>query len=384
MKEESEKYILKVNEPILTGAMHLDKILMHMANNDGSDTYFLTNDPVWMSIQGKKRLVLDRKLGRKEMESIITHITDTSASIGKLGKGEQVNHAYEIKEKETINNKIVTKRFRFRVNAVTTTKSGSTGMSITVRTIPTTPPLVSTLGVEDSIIEVFKKSKQGLILVSGATGSGKSTLLASLIRECLACPDGHHHLVTIESPVEFVFDDVPKPSSLVSQIQVDQGVACFADGVINSLRMAPTMIEIGETRDKETAQAAIDASNTGHLVMTTLHSNTAAATVERYVSLFSTDSERRKAKIDLINETKLIISQALVPTVDGKRTAIKEYIILNKEIRDFLYEDLELMTKRMGEAVQRWGHPMSKDIKAKLDAGLISKEQADRLLYNYE
>ncbi len=378
-----KKYAIKIAEPVLIGELHLDKILMHMVKHGGSDTFFLTEDPIWMSLLGKKEIVLDRRLSKKDVESFISYITNTTASIGKLGKGERINHAYEIKiKKEDENKRRIVERHRFRINAVTTTKNGTTGIAITARTIPTTPPSASSLGVEQEIIDVFKKSKKGLILVSGATGSGKSTLLASLISECLMDIDGNHHLVTIESPVEFIFDDIKKPSSLVNQLQVGQGIESFHEGVVNSLRMAPTMIEIGETRDAETAEAAIDASNTGHLVLTTLHANSASATVERFVSLCK--GQEKKARIDLVSETKMIITQQLVPTIDGKRTAIKEFLIFNREIREFLFEDLDNLTRRVGEAVRKWGQPMEKDIIRKRDMGVISDKVAEVLLYNYE
>lgn len=377
---------IKIDTPKIDPTRHVNQILKHMVDVGGSDAFFLTGDKVWISRYSKKIPIVNRILDKKDLEGIIAYITKSPASIAKLGKGEKVDHAYEIKEKVKTEDGFEVKRLRFRINAIQSRRSGVTGITITCRTIPSEPPKASDLGVEQKMIDLVKYSKQGLVLVSGGTGHGKSTLMASLLAEAITSEDGNHNLVTIESPVEFTFDTLYKPSSFCTQIQVGkgQGVDTFSDGVENALRMAPSIIEIGETRDRGTAIAALDASNTGHLVLTTLHANTAAGTIDRYVSLFDTDSEKQRAANNLINETKLIVSQRLVPTIDGKRTAIREYIYLNKEVREFILEDTSNITQRVSLAVEKFGHSMLKDIQLKLDQNIISEEEARKLRYSYE
>lgn len=377
---------VKIDTPKIDPTRHVDQILMKMVEVGGSDAFFITGDKIWISRYSKKLPIVNRVLDKKDIEGIIAHITKSPAAIAKLGKGERVDHAYEIKIRKQTETGIKLERYRFRVNAVTTRRSGSTGITITCRTIPSEPPKASDLGVEQRMIDLVKYSKQGLVLVSGGTGHGKSTLMASLLAEAITSVDGNHNLVTIESPVEFTFETLEKPSSFCSQIQVGngQGVDTFGEGVENALRMAPTIVEIGETRDLATAEAALNASNTGHLVLTTLHANTAAGSIDRFVSLFNSDSEKSRAANNLINETKLIVSQRLVPTIDGKRTAIREYIFLDKAVRQFILEDISNITQRVQMAVKKYGRSMLDDIQEKVDNKIISEEEANKLRYTYE
>ncbi|PJF38600.1 MAG: defect in organelle trafficking protein DotB (ATPase), partial [Phototrophicales bacterium] len=202
-------------------------------------------------------------------------------------------------------------RLRFRVNAVSCLRKGRRSITITLRSIPTTPPTYQTLGVEDEIIEACLKSSQGICLVAGATGHGKSTLLASILRGLLEVNEGAENLVTIEHPIEFVYDDVNKGSALVTQMEVGRDIASFSKGVENALRMAPTTILIGESRDQETITKTIEAGNTGHLAYSTLHANSVSASIARMVSACDVEIQN-KIKVDLIDALKLIVAQRLL------------------------------------------------------------------------
>ena len=185
---------------------------------------------------------------------------------------------------------------------------------------------------------------QGVVYVTGATGSGKSTLLASIIRHLAENEESNRKILTYEAPIEFVYDGLEMPNSIVSQSEIPRHLPSFAAGVRNALRRKPRLILVGEARDQETMSAVLEAALTGHPVYTTLHSNGVAETMRRLVTTFPAD-ERHGRTIDILETIRLAIWQKLVPTVDGKRVALREYLIFTDEVRDILLDvDLEKIT----------------------------------------
>ncbi|MGD1524386.1 type IV pilus twitching motility protein PilT [Vibrio owensii] len=360
------------------GIEYLNKMLEHMENHGGSDLFIMGGSEVWMSMYSRKVRVTRRKLTDKEVESILLAL-DGTAAIGKIGSGKPINTAHEFKTQESVGK---TFRHRFRVNAVGCLRSGRKSATITLRSIPTTPKHHSTLGIEEDILNVCRLADQGLILVVGATGNGKSTLLSSVLRDQVEDPEGNRNLITIEEPIEFVYDDVEKPTSFVTQMEVGRDVPSFGEGVINSLRMAPTTILIGEARDYETVSSALEASVTGHVVFSTVHANSVAETFERLVAVFP-EKLKDKARYELIQSIKLIVAQRLIPTVDGKRVAIREYLELTHEAKEILMASQNL-TSAAFQAVEAHGRSMMADVEDKLAAGLISEKTYERQKANYE
>ena len=204
------------------------------------------------------------------------------------------------------------------------------------------------------------KGAKNFILTS-ATGSGKSTLLAAIIRNITEDVDSNRKVLTYEAPIEFVFDNVEKVSSVVSQSEIPRHLPSFAAGVRNALRRKPRLILVGEARDPETISAVMEAAMTGHPVYTTLHSNSVAETIRRLVVSFPPE-ERQGRTIDIIETVRLVISQRLVPTVDGKRVALREYLVFNEEIRDILLEtDILNITNTVRKLVREQGRTMAAD-----------------------
>lgn len=357
-------------------------MLFAMSVKEGSDLFVMGGNYVWMSIHGRKEQVTKRSLKDNEVNSLLQAIYGDNAK-SVLGSRKPINTQYEFKrEVESPDGILRKKRFRFRVNAVGCQRNGRNSVIITIRTIPTTPPTAKELGIEKDILDVCRAADQGLILVVGATGNGKSTLLASILRDQLEDPEGHRNMVTIEAPIEFVYDTIIAPTSFVTQLEVGRHIDNFHAGVVNSLRMAPTTILVGEARDYETISSAINASSTGHVVFSTVHANSVAETFQRMISEYPKDMQHQAA-YNLIQATKLVVAQRLIRTVDGKRTAIREYLILTQEIKDALLNG-DNIAQTAFSVVEKYGRPIMADVQEKFNSRIISKELFERMKLNYQ
>jgi defect-in-organelle-trafficking protein DotB len=281
--------------------------------------------------------------------------------------GKDIDTHYEIKPNRL-------DRYRFRINGTGCQVEGHDGIQLTARTIPTTPPTLDSMSLPQPIIDAIAP-EQGVVYVTGATGSGKSTLLAAIIRQIVEDQDSNRKVLTYEAPIEFVFDSIEKKSSIVSQSEIPRHLPSFAAGVRNALRRKPRLILVGEARDPETIAAVMEAAMTGHPVYTTLHSNSVAETIRRLVITFPPD-ERQGRTVDIIETVRLVISQRLVPTQEGKRVAIREYLVFNEKIRDILLEtDILAITNTVRKLVKQYGRTIEADAEEKYAAGVISKRQ---------
>jgi len=202
---------------------------------------------------------------------------------------------------------------RFRVNVFT--QRGH--YSIILRKLSTDIPSVDQLNLPP-IFHTIAKEKTGLVLVTGATGSGKSTTLAALLNELNESKA--IHIVTLEDPVEFVH---PQKKATFNQREMGNDFSTFAAGLRASLRQAPKVILVGEMRDRETVEIGMSAAETGHVVLTTLHTINAGQTINRIVGMFD-QSEEQQIRIRLAETIRWIVSQRLLPKVGGGRIAALE------------------------------------------------------------
>ncbi len=217
---------------------------------------------------------------------------------------------------------------RFRVNAFK--QRGS--VSIVMRFIPFGVPAFEDLDLPESIKKLAFEER-GIILVTGTTGSGKSTTLASMID--LVNRSVAKHIVTIEDPIEFLHRD---KKSLINQREVGSDTQSFAKALRRVLRQDPDTILVGEIRDSETAQIALSAAETGHLVISTLHTVDATETINRVIDLFP-PHERGQVRTMLAGTIRGIIGQRLLRTKDGKgRAAACEVMVATGRIRDFILD----------------------------------------------
>ncbi|HVU06910.1 MAG TPA: PilT/PilU family type 4a pilus ATPase [Verrucomicrobiae bacterium] len=287
----------------------LDNILATMlaSQPEVSDVLFTTDRPPQVESYGElKPVILDPPIGRLtpyQTEVIALNlIGDNYQHIEQLLRQGSCDTAYALSEKA-----------RFRVNIF----SQRGNYSIVCRQLNTLIPSLEKLKMPEIFKEVAKE-KTGLVLVTGSTGSGKSTTLAAILNEINQVKPVH--IVTLEDPVEYVH---PHIKATFNQRELGVDFDSFANGLRAALRQAPKIILVGEMRDRETVKIALSAAETGHLVLSTLHTINAGETVNRILGMFESD-EQEQIRIRLADSLRWIVSQRLAPKVGGGRHALIE------------------------------------------------------------
>jgi twitching motility protein PilT len=256
---------------------------------------------------------------------------------------------------------------RFRVNAFK--QRGSVAAAL--RVVDSTIPDPVKLGLPPSVIDLYKK-KRGLILVTGPTGSGKSTTLASLIgqinknRSC--------HVITLEDPIEYLHSH---NKSIVNQREMGLDSMSYSNALRAALRQDPDVILVGEMRDLETISIAVTAAETGHLVLSTLHTTGAVSTIDRVIDVFP-PHQQQQIRIQLAAVLQAVISQQLVPTSDNKgRVAAFEILHINQAVRNLIREQKTHQILSIMQTNKRMGmQTMDDALLDLLRMDFISKEQA--------
>jgi len=217
---------------------------------------------------------------------------------------------------------------RYRVNAYK--QRGSVAMAF--RLVGTQVPEPEELGVPGSVIDLYQR-KRGLVLVTGPTGSGKSTTLAAIIDKINNNRDAH--VITLEDPIEYLHQH---KMSMVNQREIGLDSDNYANALRAALREDPDVILVGEMRDFETISVAITAAETGHLVLSTLHTIGAASTVDRVIDVFP-PHQQQQIRVQLANVLEAVVSQQLIPTADGRgRVAAFEVMHANHAVRNLIRE----------------------------------------------
>lgn len=215
---------------------------------------------------------------------------------------------------------------RFRINVFHS--QGAPGACF--RFIPSAIPSFEWMGVPLALARRMASLPSGLVLITGVTGSGKTTTLAGLVE--MINQAGHRRIVTVEEPIEYIFQ--PAGSSVISQREVGLDVDCFAEGLKYALRQDPDVILCGEIRDRETAQMAISAAETGHLVMSTLHTQDAKGAITRMIDVFPVD-QHQDVRGQLSLSLRFVVSQRLLPNVnpEERRVLALEVLVATDPVR---------------------------------------------------
>ena len=292
--------------------MNFMQMLGELNRHQGSDLYLSTGTPAHIRANGVMNPIGSPLLPGQSAELLDQVLTD--AQRAEFDVKPELNFA--ISESGV---------GRFRVNAFK--QRGE--VSVVARSIKTDIPSLPSLGLPP-ILKTLAMAPRGLILFVGSTGSGKSTSLASMIDYRNANAQGH--IITIEDPIEFVHSH---KQSVVNQREVGMDTDSYQDALENTLRQAPDVILIGEIRTRETMEHAIAFAETGHLCLSTLHANNANQALDRIINFFPED-RRNQLLLDLSLNTRAIVSQRLVRTLQGGRTAAVEVLLGSPRIQDLI------------------------------------------------
>ena len=294
----------------------IQELLQYVIDNKASDLHVVVGAPPTVRLDGALVPVAGE------------------AAVTPLSAGQLINGVLSAEQKEvlTVNRELdfsftLAEKARFRVNAYQ--QKGS--MAAAFRLVPAVIPGVEELGLP-KICHQFAALKQGFILVTGPTGHGKSTTLAAMLEEINKTRPVH--IVTIEDPVEYVYAST---KALVSQREIRQDTHSWEIALRSVLREDPDVVLIGEMRDFETIAAALTIAETGHLVFATLHTNSAAQTVDRIVDVFP-EKQQAQIRLQLSGTLEAVFSQRLIPAIGGGRRPATEILIATPAVQTSIRE----------------------------------------------
>ncbi|MBN8909758.1 MAG: Flp pilus assembly complex ATPase component TadA, partial [Rhodospirillales bacterium] len=294
----------------------LDSLLTWAFRARASRVSFQTGHPVWLMIHGRNHQATGGSLDEGEFSQIVNHLYGADG-MARLQGGKDFDTAYAIAIDRST-------RLRFRLNATPTRTARRDGGNIVLRPIADMPPSLDAQLVEPGILEAYRP-REGMVIVSGGNGSGKSTLIAGMTVAKLLDPEGNYNIVEGAAPVEFLLERVRGVSSTINQTEIPRDMPSFPLFIRGCMRREPTDIIVGECRDSETMGAAIQAAISGHVLTTTVHANDVALTMQRIASLCPAD-ERDNLISAVAQSLRLVINQRLAQSVDGGRTALREFL----------------------------------------------------------
>jgi twitching motility protein PilT len=330
-----------------------------------SDLHVVVDHPPVLRVHGDLRELNQNPLDGQTVRDLLVPLCPSQA-MGRFHTDKNVDFALEL----TLDDRAQ----RYRANYF---MSGQQ-MGACFRVIPSTIPDFQWAGFPEELAQRLAHHRNGLVLFTGVAGSGKTTSLAMIIN--LLNQEGGYRIITIEEPVEYLF---PKTSrSMVTQREVGLDVHTFADGLKYSLRQDPDVILVGEIRDRETAQMALSAAETGHLVFSTLHTRDAKGAISRYADLFPQDVQR-DIRSQLALSLRAVISQHLLPSVHKgeKRVLALEIMFNNTPIASAIrFGKIESIDTNIltGRAVGM--RTLDESIKVLFKEGRISRETAERFV----
>ena len=340
-------------------SLNLDTILKIAQKIGASDTHLKVGRPPCYRIDGKVRPVKDLPtLNKDDLKQMVKQILKSDEKMAELDVKKNLDPAYE---SEAVG--------RYRVNIFY--QRGN--YSIVMRTIPTQIPHIDDINLP-AVIKEISLEERGLILVTGITGSGKSTTLAAMID--YINENKNAHILTIEDPIEFVHKD---KKCVINQREIGQDATTFADALRAALRQDPDVILVGEMRDLETIETALHAAETGHLVMSTLHTLDAKETINRIISQYP-PHHQEQVRMQLAEVLKAVISQRLLPKKEGKgRVPAIEILRTSARVRDCI--KVKEKTSELSDAMVQ-GHitmgmqTFDQSLLDLFNKGIISYEEA--------
>ncbi len=299
----------------------IDDLLLASTRHKASDLLVRTGDRIRMRINGAWVSVSPDKIpppSRELVKDMIAHMLRHSFIHVDIETSKNLDFQYSLEDVA-----------HFRIHVLRTNNNFGIVSRVIPKDIPTFTDLRS-----PPVINDICQNRNGLVLMAGATGSGKSTTMAAMLQHIIETKPVH--VVTLEDPIEFRYGTTHKGT--VSQRQVGIDVETYTQGLMDALREAPDIIVAGEARDREVIQLALQAAETGHLVMATVHATTAIGTLQRIMSTFGLD-EQDAIRERLSENLRAVVVQKLLPLKNGKgRVAAQEIMIVNSVIRHFILD----------------------------------------------
>lgn len=296
---------------------NLHDLLKYMIEKGASDLHLTTGLPPAIRVDGRVRAIPGTEAMTATQTKDLCYSVLTDAQKHKFEENNELDLSFGVKGLS-----------RFRANIFV--QRGAVAAAI--RTIPFKIRTFAELGLPTIVSDLCKKPR-GLILVTGPTGSGKSTTLASMIDKINN--EREEHIITIEDPIEYLH---PHKKCLVNQREVNADTRSFKDALKYILRQDPDVVLVGEMRDLETIEAALTIAETGHLTFATLHTNSAAQTMNRIIDVFPPHQQSQvRAQLSFVLEG--VISQQLIPKIGGGRVVALEILVPNAAIRNLIRED---------------------------------------------
>lgn len=335
--------------------MDIKQYLQGVVDVKASDLHLVAGIPPMLRVEGELLPVPASTIMTPEAISDLLKQVLTSEQIERLSVNKEIDFSIAFSDKA-----------RFRVNAYTQKNS----LAAAFRLIPFDIPIMDTLGLPN-ILHQFTNLRQGFVLVTGPTGHGKSTTLAAMLNEInrtRAC-----HIVTIEDPVEFVF----RPEkSIISQREMRSDTHSWEIALRSVLREDPDVVLVGEMRDYETIAAALTIAETGHLVFATLHTNSAAQTIDRIVDVFPNE-QQSQVRLQLSNVVEAVFSQRLIPGTNGKRVVAYEVMLGTTAVRTSIRDGKTHQIESILETSQEAGmSTLERSLADLVRRGLVSMEVA--------
>ena len=335
-KEPEPPVIQKLNEP-----KEIDELLLYAIKHNASDLHISVGYPPIVRIDGTLMEVSDKVITAEEAEELIFSVlSDEKKELLEVNREIDLAYFYEGDIPA-----------RFRINAYYTKKN----LAAAFRIIPSRIRTIDELFLP-SIYHQFAQLKQGFILVTGPTGHGKSTSLAAILEEINMTRFAH--VITIEDPIEYVFEG---KKSLIDQREMNDDTHSWPIALRSALRQDPDVILVGEMRDYETIASAITLAETGHLVFATLHTNSAAQTIDRIIDVFP-HNQQQQIRMQLSNILEAVVAQRLIPLDKGGRRVVCEVMIANAAIRNMIREAKT--------------HQIDNVIRTSSDIGMVSLERS--------
>jgi twitching motility protein PilT len=338
-------------------SFHLHQSLQYLCDQEGSDLHVKVGSPPMARIAGDLQpLPGAETLSGDDTDAALRQMLTDATKIQEIEAEGEVDFAFAVPGLA-----------RFRVNAFR--QRGS--ISIVCRRIPYGVTTIAELGLPDAVREMAEEPR-GIVLVTGTTGSGKSTTLAAMVdhvNETTA-----RHIVTIEDPIEFLHSD---KRSVINQREVGSDTGSFGRALRRVLRQDPDIILIGEMRDEETVRTALSAAETGHLVLSTLHTADAAETINRVIDFFP-PHQHRQVRAMLSTTLRGVISQRLIRAVDGGRVAALEILRTTGRVRDAITdaEQTAQLPSIISEGSYYGMQTFDQALFAHVEAGRVTRDHA--------